>query len=76
MVILGDSHSEGYTVSDGEQYSEQLAQLLGEHCRVEVVSLGVGGYSTDQELLSYLRYGRRFNPDPTTIPNHMRSFTA
>lgn len=75
IVVLGDSHTEGYTVSDGEQYSQQLAQALSPELPVEVVSLGVAGYSTDQELLCYLRYGRRFDPDLVILqfsPNDVR----
>jgi hypothetical protein len=61
VLILGDSHSEGYTVDDGKTVARLLDEALGP--QVEVVSLGVGGYSTDQELLSYLEVGRRFHPD-------------
>ncbi len=61
IVILGDSHSEGYTVGDDETLARLLERDLGPN--LEVISLGVGGYSTDQELLSYVEVGRRFRPD-------------
>ena len=61
VLLLGDSHSEGYTVDDDETVASLLEQALGQ--QVEVISLGVGGYSTDQELLAYLEVGRRFQPD-------------
>ncbi|MGA1875820.1 MAG: GDSL-type esterase/lipase family protein [bacterium] len=63
IVFLGDSHTEAYTVSDGETYTKLVEAKLSENQPVEVVSLGVGGYSTDQELLAYLHYGRRYKPD-------------
>ncbi len=63
VVVLGDSHTEGYTVDDDETYCAELQTLLSKEDPVEVISLGVGGFSTDQELLTYLHHGRRFQPD-------------
>jgi lysophospholipase L1-like esterase len=63
IVALGDSHTEGYTVNDDETYSALLQAELSASHPTQVVSLGVGGYSTDQELLAYLNVGRRYAPD-------------
>jgi hypothetical protein len=63
VLVLGDSHTEGYTVNDGETYTELLEQHLREQGPVEVIAMGTGGWSTDQELLCYLHWGRRFSPD-------------
>ncbi|MCC6407611.1 MAG: hypothetical protein IT453_10610 [Planctomycetes bacterium] len=63
IVVVGDSHSEAYTVDDGETWLVLLERELSRDGPVEVISLGVGGYSNDQELLAYLHYGRRFAPD-------------
>jgi len=63
VVVLGDSHTEGYTVNDDETYTVLLERLLSADRPVEVIALGVGGYSTDQELLAYLHLGRRYQPD-------------
>ena len=63
IVILGDSQTESYTVSDDETYAHLLEAELAERFPVQVISLGVGGYSTDQELLSYLQYGAQYQPD-------------
>jgi len=63
ILFLGDSHTEAYTVDDEHTYSAQVQRILSETVPTETISLGVGGYSTDQELLSYLEYGRRFDPD-------------
>jgi len=63
IVILGDSQTESYTVSDDETYARLLEAELAEQFPVQVISLGVGGFSTDQELLSYLQYGAQYEPD-------------
>jgi len=65
VVLIGDSHTEGYTVNDDETYARRLEGLLGEP--YQVISLGVGGFSTDQELLTYLAWGRRFHPDVVVL---------
>jgi hypothetical protein len=38
--------------------------------RIEVINLGVGGYSTDQELLLYQTEGRQYHPDLTILMFH------
>jgi len=63
IVCLGDSHTEAYTVNEADTWSAQLAGRLSAEGPVELLNLGVGGYSTDQELLAYLHHGRRVNPD-------------
>lgn len=63
IVVVGDSHSEAYTVDDDQTWLVQLERELAREFPVEVISLGVGGFSNDQELLAYLHYGRRFEPD-------------
>jgi lysophospholipase L1-like esterase len=63
IVVVGDSHSEAYTVDDDRTWLVLLEAELARDFPVEVISLGVGGFSTDQELLAYLHYGRRFAPD-------------
>jgi hypothetical protein len=67
IVLLGDSHTEAYTVNDDETYAVLLEQELSADRPVEVIALGVGGYSTDQELLAYLNLGRRFQPDVVVL---------
>lgn len=67
VLVLGDSHTEGYTVNDGETYTELLEGHLREKGPVEVIAMGTGGWSTDQELLCYLHWGRRFAPDVVVL---------
>lgn len=63
IVCLGDSHTEAYTVNNDETWSALLAGQLAGGGPVQTVNLGVGGFSTDQELLAYLHYGRPLRPD-------------
>jgi lysophospholipase L1-like esterase len=71
IVVLGDSHTEGYTVSDGETWPEQMERALDESAAaarsssdpVQVMAFGVGGYATDQEYLAWLEYARPYRPD-------------
>jgi hypothetical protein len=63
ILVVGDSHAEGYTVNDDETCSRLLEKNLAGSAPVQVISLGVGAFATDQEFLSYLYYGRKFNPD-------------
>ena len=67
ILFLGDSHTEGYTVNDAETYPVLVQQQLAAMHPVEAVSLGVGGFSTDQELLAYAHYGRRYHPDVVVL---------
>ena len=61
VVVIGDSFVDGYTVATPERMTEVLASRLGK--RFEVVNLGVGAYSTDQELLLLERQGWKYQPD-------------
>lgn len=64
VVLLGDSFLEGYTVPLEERVAEVAAGILGQgDRRVEVIALGTGGYSTDQELLWLESEGLRYAPD-------------
>lgn len=62
IVVLGDSFMEAYQVP----LEQSLPYLLQERLAsrgVEVLNLGVGGYSTAQELLALEEDGLRYRPD-------------
>ncbi len=65
VVVLGDSFLEGYHFPDDKlmttQLENQLAEVTGRP--VEVINLGISGWGTAQEVLSYQQLGRRFQPD-------------
>lgn len=60
IVLLGDSFAWGYGADYPDTFAARLEQDLS---HVELVNLGVSGYSTDQQLLLYLDEGRRYKPD-------------
>jgi lysophospholipase L1-like esterase len=65
-VVLGDSLTVGYGVSDGETYAAQLERLLHERFparQLDVVNLGVTGYSTRQEVALLSRHLPSLQPD-------------
>ena len=72
IAILGDSFAEGYTVEFEELFSQVLKQNLTEQTGqpIEVINFGVGGYSTDQELLQYQQKVKKYSPDLTIIMFH------
>ena len=61
IVVLGDSFAWGWGVDDGFSFPDVLEKRLGP--QVEVINLGVPGYSTDQELLWFEREGKLYEPD-------------
>ncbi|MFQ5923322.1 MAG: SGNH/GDSL hydrolase family protein, partial [Anaerolineales bacterium] len=66
IIILGDSFTDGYSVDLEDRVSEVLEGLLdsvGFSSNPEVIALGTGGYSTDQELLWLESEGLRYQPD-------------
>ena len=66
VLLLGDSYLEGYTVPLSDRVAEVTERLLNEKpsaLRAEVIALGTGGYSTDQESLWFESDGVRYQPD-------------
>jgi lysophospholipase L1-like esterase len=61
IVLIGDSLAWGWGVDNGLTFADLVEAELGPE--VEVVNLGVPGYSNDQELWMLQREGRRYEPD-------------
>ena len=61
VVVLGDSFVWGFGVQEDEMFTQLIDENLGDG--IEVVNLGVSGYSTDQELLLYRDLGSRYAAD-------------
>jgi lysophospholipase L1-like esterase len=61
IALLGDSLAWGWGVDNGLAFADLVEEELGPG--VEVINLGVPGYSTDQELWTLQREGRRYSPD-------------
>ena len=62
IVVLGDSFAMGLGVEQQEAFPNLLEQEFFKQ-GVEVINLGMNGYSTDQELLTLMREGVRYQPD-------------
>jgi len=65
ILVLGDSVTFGWGVSQGETFSDRMEYLLNElpGDRWQVINSGVNGYNTEQEA-TYLRIeGMRYSPD-------------
>jgi hypothetical protein len=66
ILLLGDSQVDATMVETRERVGERLEQILNaEHPAkmIEVLSMGAGGYSTDQEMLWLESEGWKFSPD-------------
>jgi lysophospholipase L1-like esterase len=64
VLLLGDSYLEGYTVPLEDRIAEVAGRMLP---GVQLVALGTGGYSTDQELLWLESEGVRYSPDLVVV---------
>lgn len=60
VVVLGDSFVDASEVDDTETFTWLLHGRMED---VQIVNLGVYGYSTAQQLLTLERVGLRFDPD-------------
>ncbi len=61
ILVLGDSFAFGAGLDYVHTFPTNLARHMGHG--VEVVNMGVSGYSTDQELLLFEDLGARLHPD-------------
>lgn len=67
IIVLGDSFTFGFGVSEDQTYSNILEKLLNEftinvHCQYEVLNFGVGGYSTRDEAIVFKHKILPWNP--------------
>ena len=68
VAVLGDSYIEAFQVSQGEMFGSVLEEELnsrqfGGDRKVKVLSFGVSGYGTAQELLMLRHHVWQFAPD-------------
>ncbi len=76
VVVFGDSVTFGYKVTEGETYPRRLEQMLAPHVatqlnssrtRVEVINVGVTGYTSWQGRLLYETTVSHWAPDLVVI---------
>jgi hypothetical protein len=68
ILILGDSYVDGRQVELDQLFTRILEDLLNEKAgaagvHFEVISAGVSGWGTDQQLLYYENEGYKYSPD-------------
>lgn len=68
ILWMGDSFAQTLQVDESQTAHQQLENLLNQRLgrperKFEVISAGVIGWSTGQELLYYRQMGRRYQPD-------------
>jgi len=66
IVCLGDSTTFGWSVADDETYPAQLATALKKNhpgCDIEVINLGVTGYTSFQGRQLFLSFAQKLKPD-------------
>lgn len=71
IMLTGDSSIYGWGVKDNETYAVYLEQKLRRHFRrrIEVINLGVPGYSTEQTLRILNKIGWAYEPDLVIVSN-------
>ena len=66
VALLGDSFAEAFQVpleqSISKQLEKELNSCLGGQ-KAEVINFAVGGYGTQQEILTYRLQAKQYNPD-------------
>ena len=60
LMIVGDSYSFGFGVSNDETYAYELARMMPDW---DVMNLAVSATGTDQHYLMYERQGEQFKPN-------------
>ena len=70
IVCLGDSVTFGWSAADDETYPAQLQSLLKKNwpnCDLEVLNLGVTGYTSYQGKQLFLNFARKLEPDMVIV---------
>ncbi len=68
ILVLGDSFTWGYGVSDADIFTEVLERRLASHDRAwQVLNTGVSGWGTDQQFLFFREEGARYQPDVVVL---------
>lgn len=68
ILVLGDSHTQGYEVNQYETYSVILEKaLLGKGKNVRVLNAGVSGFSTAEALVFLEQEGIKYQPDAVVL---------
>ena len=73
LMVLGDSFSFGYGVSNEQTYA---AQLAGNYLQDwEVLNLSVSATGTDQQIINYQRYGKKYEADIVVLGFYLLDYS-
>ena len=70
LLFLGDSYTEALQVAfekNFHQLIEKKYNSLDIAQKIEVMSMGMSGFNTAQELIAYRKYGKGFKPDVVVL---------
>jgi len=67
IVLLGDSFTFGWGVSEPETFKARLETALNQRYPTEIINLGTGNYNSDQELNLFLEKGLKYAPDKVVV---------
>jgi hypothetical protein len=77
ILVLGDSFMEAYSVNFENTIHKYLERFARENnISLEVINLGVGGYSTLQEYLIFKDIGKKYNPDIVLLGFYLKNDVA
>lgn len=75
VLVLGDSHTQGYEVRQDATYAAVLEHYLDRYgMQAEVLNAGVSGFSTAEELAFLENEGYRYHPDVVVIGFYANDF--
>lgn len=81
VLILGDSHTQGFEVQQNETFSEELNKKVCNGRVLEVVNTGISGSGTSEHLVALQHWVQILKPDvtieafyPNDIQNNMNAF--
>lgn len=72
ILALGDSFVWGFGVAQDELFSEIIER---DNPRIEVINMGVSGYGTDQQFLTYTEEGYKYHPDLVVLAFYANDYT-
>lgn len=67
IIVLGDSFAWGYGLKEEERFSDLLK---GKFPGLQMINMGVVGYSTDQECVLLEKEGLKYRPDTLLVLVH------
>jgi hypothetical protein len=75
VLVLGDSHTQGYEVRQEATFSAVLERYLARRgVRAEVLNAGVSGFSTAEELAYLENEGYKYQPDVVVLGFYANDF--